>query len=77
MDQLVVDLGPDAPIEAGECAHLLGPGDRGEPTLGDWAAWADVLPHEIVTGLGPRLRRVVVPATPDPTTPTPTPLRSL
>ena len=83
MDQLVVDLGPGAPgrsragehpVLPGETATLLGPGDAGEPTVDDWATWADVLPHEIVTGFGPRLRRATRPAG----TPTRTPdLRSL
>ena len=41
---------------------VLGPGDAGEPTLRDWADWSDTLEHEIVTGLGSRLDRVVRPA---------------
>lgn len=95
MDQLVVDLGPgapgrsragDHPVLPGETATLLGPGDAGEPTVDDWAAWSGVLPHEIVTGFGPRLRRVTTPAAPTatpaapatPSVPTLTPdLRSL
>jgi alanine racemase len=40
---------------------VLGPGDAGEPTVHDWARWSDTLPHEVVTGLGGRTRRVVVP----------------
>ncbi len=56
MDQVVVDVG-DEPVLAGETATLLGPGDAGEPTPADWAAWADTLPHEVVTGFGPRVAR--------------------
>lgn len=63
MDQLVVDLGDDA-VRPGEIATVFGPGDGGEPTLGEWAAWADTIAHELVTGLGPRLRRHVLPADP-------------
>ncbi len=68
MDMTVVDLG-DLPVAAGATATVFGPGDAGEPTVRDWAVAAGVLEHEIVTGLGPRLERVHVPA--------PTTLRSL
>jgi alanine racemase len=57
MDQAVVDLG-DETAEPGEEVTVLGPGDRGEPTMYDWAAWSGTLPHEIVTGFGTRLERV-------------------
>ncbi|WP_241005241.1 alanine racemase [Nocardioides sp. zg-1228] len=63
MDQVVVDLGDDH-AEPGDTATVLGPGAAGEPTVGDWARWADTLPHEIVTGIGPRVRRSVRPAGP-------------
>lgn len=62
MDQLVVDVGDggDAGLpEPGDRALLMGAGHRGEPTVADWAAWSGMLPHEIVTGLGPRLPREV------------------
>ncbi|GAB2885423.1 alanine racemase [Nocardioides pacificus] len=58
MDQIVVDVGDDR-VAIGETAVVLGPGDRGEPTATEWAAWADTIPHEIVTGIGPRVGRVV------------------
>jgi alanine racemase len=60
MDQVVVDLG-DLPARVGDVATVLGPGDAGEPTVHDWARWSDTLPHEVVTGLGRRARRIVVP----------------
>lgn len=56
MDQAVVDLGPEG-AEPGETVTVLGPGDRGEPTVTEWAAWAGTIAHEIVTGLGARLDR--------------------
>ncbi len=56
MDQTVVDLGPD-PVDTGTVATVLGPGDRGEPTVADWAGWGDTIPHEIVTGIGDRVAR--------------------
>jgi alanine racemase len=56
MDQIVVDAG-DAGIAVGETATLFGPGDDGEPTLREWADWADTIEHEIVTRIGPRVAR--------------------
>lgn len=61
MDQAVVDLG-DVAVGPGEVATLFGPGDRGEPTVGDWAGWAETIPHEIVTGIGSRVARVAAAA---------------
>jgi alanine racemase len=58
MDQIVVDLG-DEPVDPGVEAVVFGPGDGGEPTVDDWADWAGTIPHEIVTGIGPRVRRSV------------------
>ncbi|WP_258038708.1 alanine racemase [Streptomyces sp. SM12] len=46
------------PVRTGDVAVILGPGDRGEPTAVEWAHWARTIPHEIVTGIGPRVRRV-------------------
>ncbi|WP_121255176.1 alanine racemase [Nocardioides ferulae] len=58
MDQLVVDLG-DLPPAPGATVTLFGPGDDGEPTVADWARWAETIEHEIVTGLGHRVTRRV------------------
>ncbi|WP_434444086.1 alanine racemase [Lentzea sp. E54] len=58
MDQIVVDMGDD-PLVPGAQATVFGPGDNGEPTVEDWAQWAGTIPHEIMTGIGPRVRRVV------------------
>ncbi|HEY0935422.1 MAG TPA: alanine racemase C-terminal domain-containing protein, partial [Trebonia sp.] len=60
MDQVVVDLGPAA-ARPGDQAVVFGPGDGGEPTPADWARWAGTIPQEIVTGIGPRVTRVVTP----------------
>jgi alanine racemase len=56
MDQVVVDAG-DLPVAPGDPVVVLGPAG---PTVADWARWAGTIPHEIVTGFGPRLRRRVV-----------------
>jgi alanine racemase len=58
MDQTVVDLGPEA-VRPGEVATVLG---GAGPTIGEWAAWAGTLEHEIVTGIGSRVRRTVLSA---------------
>lgn len=59
MDQVVVDLG-DNPVRVGEEAIVFGPGDRGEPTLAEWAQWCDTIQHEIVTRISARVSRVHV-----------------
>ena len=56
MDQVVVDVGDEAP-GLGEVAVVFGPGDAGEPTVREWADWADTIEHEIVTGIGARVAR--------------------
>lgn len=56
MDQVVVDIG-DEPIVPGEVATVFGPGRAGEPTVAEWALWADTIEHEIVTGIGSRVGR--------------------
>lgn len=57
MDSVVVDVGPTCPPRPGELATVFGPGAAGEPTVDEWARWAGTIPHEIVTGLGPRVSR--------------------
>jgi alanine racemase len=57
MDQVVLDVG-DLPVRAGDRAVMFGPGDDGEPTVAEWADWAGTIPHEILTGIGPRVPRM-------------------
>ncbi|WP_456698578.1 alanine racemase [Aeromicrobium sp. P5_D10] len=64
MDQMVVDLG-DLPVAAGEPVTVIGTDPGNAPTTTEWAAWADTIEHEIVTGL--RVRgaiRTTSPASP-------------
>jgi alanine racemase len=56
MDQCIVDAG-DIPVAVGDPVVLFGPGDRGEPTVAEYAELAGTIPHEILTGVGPRIRR--------------------
>ena len=60
MDMTIIDLGR-CPAGVGDTVTVFGPGDHGEPTVADWASWSDTVEHEIVTGLGPRLHRVITP----------------
>jgi alanine racemase len=55
MDMAVVDLGPRG-AEPGDVVTVFGPGADCEPTTAEWAAWSDRLEHEVVTGLGARVR---------------------
>ncbi|WP_392544593.1 alanine racemase [Oryzobacter sp. 24SJ04S-52] len=57
MDQVVLDLGPDATVQPGDEVVLLGRGADGEPTAQDWAEAAGTINYEIVTRMGPRLPR--------------------
>lgn len=59
MDQLVLDVG-DSGVEVGEIATVFGPGDVSEPTIREWAGWAQTIEHEIVTRIGPRVARETV-----------------
>lgn len=56
MDQVVVDVG-SLPVTVGDVATVFGPGGHGEPTVADWAAWSGTIEHEIVTGIGARVKR--------------------
>jgi alanine racemase len=58
MDQTVIDL-RGRQLRPGEAVTVFGPGTAGEPTVADWAAWAGTIEHEIVTGIGARVRRQV------------------
>ncbi len=60
MDQVMVDLGPDATERAGDRVVLFGTGADGGPTAQDWAEAAGTISYEIVTRLGARVPRVYV-----------------
>jgi alanine racemase len=57
MDQFVVELGAGQVARPGEEVIVFGPGDHGEPTAADWAAWCDTIGYEIVTRIGTRVPR--------------------
>ena len=56
MDQFVVDCGDDD-VGAGAEVIIFGPGDQGEPTADDWAAFCETINYEIVTRIGARVPR--------------------
>jgi alanine racemase len=58
MDQIIIDTGPDC-FPRGTTATIFGPQDGLTPTIHDWARWAGTIPHTIVTGIGPRVRRTI------------------
>jgi len=60
MDQFVVDAG-DLPVQLGDELVLFGSGAGGEPTVEEWAGWAETNPHEILTGIGARVPRHYLP----------------
>ncbi|MGO4384328.1 alanine racemase [Specibacter sp. RAF43] len=63
MDQMVVDLGPDAGnrgADPGTAAVLFGNGADGGPTVDDWAAAAGTINYEVVTRISPRVPRTYV-----------------
>jgi alanine racemase len=57
MDQFVVELGAGRAAQPGEEVIIFGPGDHGEPTAAEWAAWCDTIGYEIVTRIGTRVPR--------------------
>lgn len=62
MDQVILDLGPYAPEQAGDVVTLFGASDglarAGAPNAEDWAQAAGTISYEIVTRLGARVPRV-------------------
>jgi len=56
MDQIVIDTGAES-FPAGTTATIFGPAGGPAPTIWDWARWARTIPHTIVTGIGPRVKR--------------------
>lgn len=60
MDHFVVDLADEPNIAVGEPVTLLGDGGDNALTAYDWAQAAGTINYEIVTRLGPRVRRTYI-----------------
>lgn len=58
MDQIVIDTGAES-FRAGTVATVFGPDGAATPTIHDWARWAGTIPHTIVSGIGPRVKRSI------------------
>jgi alanine racemase len=58
MDQCVVDMG-DADVDVGDRVVLFGDPARGEPGILEWSLILGTIPQELLTGLGPRVARVL------------------
>lgn len=56
MDQVVVDVG-DAAVAVGDVAVVFGDPATGVPSADDWARAAGSINYELVTRIGPRVRR--------------------
>ncbi|GAB3624355.1 alanine racemase [Mariniluteicoccus endophyticus] len=61
MDQMIVELGPDAADVPGDEVCLFGA--PGAPRAEEWARWSDTIGYEVVTRIGPRVPRVHLSAT--------------
>jgi alanine racemase len=59
MDQIVIDVG-DLAVSPGDEVVLFGSGSRGEPTAQDWADAIGTIHYEIITRVGPRVRRTYI-----------------
>jgi len=60
MDQIVVDCGPASPVVPGDEVVLLGRQGDQEITAGEWADRMGTISYEVLTGIGPRVPRLVV-----------------
>ncbi|MGH9106265.1 MAG: alanine racemase, partial [Acidimicrobiales bacterium] len=58
MDQLLVDCGPDASVQAGDEVVLLGRQGDEEVTVWEWAKRLGTVAYEVTCGLSARLPRV-------------------
>ena len=58
MDQIVVDCGEDRSVRPGDEVVLIGAQGGDRLTADDWAARLGTIPYEIVTRIGPRVKRV-------------------
>jgi alanine racemase len=59
MDQFLVDAGDDA-VSVGDEVIVFGDPATGAPTADEWAAASGTIGYEIVTRIGPRVRRTYV-----------------
>ncbi|PPH24901.1 alanine racemase [Rathayibacter toxicus] len=59
MDQFVVEVGDDC-VAVGDQVTLWGDPTTGAPAVDDWARWCGTINYELVTRVGPRVKRRVL-----------------
>jgi alanine racemase len=62
MDQILVDCGDDASVAPGDEVVLIGEQGGQQITAEHWAASLDTICYEVVTRIGPRVRRSYLPS---------------
>ncbi|MEE8603202.1 alanine racemase [Euzebya tangerina] len=58
MDQITIDLGPEATDTAGDDVWLFGGPDETCVTVEEWASWLDTITYEVTCGISARVPRV-------------------
>ena len=58
MDMMLVETGT-LEVQVGDIATIVGEDAKQRITLKEFSEWSGELPHEFLTGLGPRLQRIV------------------
>jgi alanine racemase len=59
MDQIVVDCGEDGDVSVGDEVVLIGRQGDEAITASEWAERLGTIPYEVLTGIGPRVPRVL------------------
>jgi alanine racemase len=59
MDQLIVDCGPGGDVAEGDEAVLIGRQGDEEVTAEEWAELTGTIAYEVLTGIGPRVPRLL------------------
>jgi alanine racemase len=64
MDQIVVECGEDRPVRPGDEVVLIGAQGSEHISADDWASALHTISYEVVTRIGPRVKRVYLDAAP-------------
>jgi alanine racemase len=59
MDQIMVDCGPTGDVSIGDEVVLIGRQGEEEISASEWASRLGTIPYEVLTGIGPRVPRVI------------------
>ncbi len=61
MDQLTLAVPREVRVQVGDPVVLLGRQGGAAVSAGDWAAWLDTIPYEVLCGIGARVPRTYLP----------------